>query len=194
MREMDLENKSLSELVDIAKRAQDIISRLDLDAVSRHDPAEVAKLQRIADAVSALDNGEQVNFVPGVDEDENALPVIDPAKARATALLAFLERQGLSARLGRVYVAGIPEPVKPLAFVPHLDGLPDFDMCVAPDWSPVDGAHGVLISERGVFAALVPAPVDENRWRIMRSSPYDSDAEMVAVLKRYIEKPALGDI
>jgi hypothetical protein len=190
---MDLDNKSLAELLEIAKRAQDIIARLDLEAVSKHDPAEVSKLKRIADAVTALDNGEQVDFVPGVDEDETVMPVIDPAKARASALLALLERQGYSERLGRVFVAGIAEPLKPLAYVPHLDGLPEFDMCVAPEWSPVDGAHAVLVSERGVFAALVPTPVDENRWRIMRSAPYESESEMLTVLRRYLEKPELGE-
>jgi len=44
-----------------------------------------------------------------------------------------------------------------------------------------------------VFSVMVPNPVLENRWRIMRSMPYDNDDELVEIVQRYVARPAAGE-
>jgi hypothetical protein len=186
---MERQDRTLDELLEIAKRAQSIIAHLDLDAVAQHDPMEVEKLGRVADAMVALDQGEQVTYVPGVDEDQAGPPVLDPHQVRKAELLALLDAAGLSERTGRVFVSEAEPPTKPLESIPHHDGLPRFDVCVAPEYAPADGAHGIFVSDRGVFSVMVGAPVLENRWRVLRSMPYDSESEMIAIVKRYVVRP-----
>ena len=187
------QDRSLDELLEMAKRAQTIIGHLDLEAVARHEPSEVDKLRKIASAVEALDRGEQVDFVPGVDEEEDGPPTIDPRKMRTATLMTLLDASGLGARLGRIYVSDGDPQEKPLDAIPHTDGIPENDLCVAPDYSPTDGVHGIFISDRGVFSVMVPNPVLENRWRIMRSMPYDNDDELVEIVQRYVARPAAGE-
>ncbi len=187
---MEQQDRSLDELLQIAKRAQSIIAHLDLDAVARHDPHEVEKLGRVADAMIALEKGEEVAYVPGVDDDEQAgPPMLDPHQVRRSELLALLDAAGLSDRTGRVYVSEAEPPLKPLDAIPHCDGVPRFDVCIAPDYAPSDGAHGIFVTERGVFSVMVVSPFMENRWRVLRSMPYDSEAEMIDTIKRYVARP-----
>ncbi|HET6474021.1 MAG TPA: hypothetical protein VFG38_19440 [Pseudomonadales bacterium] len=189
----DMQDRSLSELIEIAKRAQTILGHLDLDAIANHDPAAVAKLASVADAIQALDNGEDVAFVPGVDENVAQAPVLDPRQVRRSELMELLDKAGYADRLGRIYVEPGEPPVKPLEFAPHQDGLPLFDICLAPDYSPGDGAHGIFISNRGVFSVMVPKPIKENRWRVLRSVPYENENELIDTVRRYIARPAAGE-
>jgi len=189
---MEPRDQSLDQLLEIAKRAQDIIANLDLDAIARHDPIEVEKLGRVNDAIAALEAGESVGYVPGVDEAEDGPPVLDPHQVRKAEVLEMLERAGLGARAGRVFVTDADPPSRSLESIPHQDGLPTFIVCVQPDWAPAEGAHGIFISERGVFSIMVGAPVLENRWRVLRSMPYDSEAEMIELVERYATRPNDG--
>lgn len=188
---MESQDRSLDELLEVAKRAQSIIAHLDLDAVARHDPGEVEKLGRVTDAMSALDQGEQVDYVPGVDDDDAAgPPLLDPHQVRRSELLELLDQAGLSERTGRVFVCDADTATKPLEAIPHQDGIPRFDVCIAPEYAPTHGAHGIFVSERGVFSVMVVAPVMENRWRILRSMPYDTQSEMIDIIKRYVVRPS----
>ena len=72
--------------------------------------------------------------------------------------------------------------------IPHRQGLPEFLLCIAPDFAPIEGAQGVFVSERGVFAATIPDPAIRHRWRIARSRPYDDEADMIATLRSFISK------
>ena len=58
------QERSLNELIEIAKRAQSILGHLDLEAIASHDPDAVAKLASVANAIQALDEGEDVGFIP----------------------------------------------------------------------------------------------------------------------------------
>jgi hypothetical protein len=189
----DMQDRSLSELIEIAKRAQAIVGHLDLDAIASHDPDAVAKLASVANAMQALDNGEDVAFIPGLDENVEGPPVLDPRQVRRSELMELLDNAGYADRLGRVYVEPGDPPEKPLEFVAHQDGLPLFDICLAPDYSPGDGAHGIFISNRGVFSVMVPKPIMENRWRVLRSVPYENEAELIDTVRRYITRPAAGE-
>jgi hypothetical protein len=189
----DMQDRSLSELIEIAKRAQAILGHLDLDAIANHDPDAVAKLASVANAIQALDDGEHVAFVPGIDENVEGPPVLDPRQVRRAELMELLDKAGYADRLGRVYVEPGDPPKKPLEFVAHQDGLPLFDICLAPDYSPGDGAHGIFISNRGVFSVMVPKPIMENRWRVLRSVPYENEGELIDTVRRYIARPTTGE-
>jgi hypothetical protein len=78
--------------------------------------------------------------------------------------------------------------MRPLDFIPHRQGLPEFLLCVAPDFAPMDGAQGIFVSERGIFAGMIPDPVTRHRWRIARSRPYDDERDMIATVQRFIVK------
>ena len=187
------QERSLNELIEIAKRAQSILGHLDLEAIASHDPDAVAKLASVAQAIQALDNGEDVGFIPGIDENVEGPPVLDPRQVRRSELMELLDKAGYANRLGRIYVEPSETPEKPLEFVAHQDGLPLFDICLAPDYSPADGAHGIFISNRGVFSVMVPKPIVENRWRVLRSVPYENEEELIDTVRRYIARPAAGE-
>ena len=81
------------------------------------------------------------------------------------------------------------DSIRPLGFIPHNQGLPEFDVCVAPEHSPPDGAQGIFISEQGIFAAFIPEPATRYKWRILRSRPYDDHAELLTTVRRFAAPP-----
>jgi len=81
---------------------------------------------------------------------------------------------------------GQENPLTVIDLIPHRDGLPAFEVCLAPDHSPAEGAHGIFISERGVFSALIPEPVTRHKWRILRSRPFDDFSEMLDTVERFM--------
>lgn len=183
-------DSSVQDWIELARRAQDLVSRVDLDKVVRHDAVEVAKLDRVTVALDEISNGDLVQFVPDVDVEE--APELDPEQMRLAELTEVLIRAGLGDRLGRVFVmaddAAEPGAARPLDFIPHRQGLPDFLLCLAPDFAPMEGAQGIFVSDRGVFAAMIPDPVTRHRWRIARSRPYEDEREMVASVIRFITR------
>jgi len=100
--------------------------------------------------------------------------------------MTALSDAGLADRLGRVFMHGDTNEMIVIDLIPHRDGLPEFEVCLAPDHSPAEGAHGIFISERGVFAALIPEPVTRHKWRILRSRPFDDFAEMLDTVTRFM--------
>ena len=179
---------SVQDWIDRAKRAHDLVERVDLDRVAAHDPDEVSKLDKITDALGDLSQGNNVEYVPGVDEDD--APTLDENHIRRSELMELLDNAGMGERLGRVYMSNSDDPIRLLDLIPHNEGLPDYDACIAPDHTPADGAHGIFISERGVFAALIPEPVTRHKWRILRSRPFDDHREMLDTVARFIAKPS----
>ncbi|MCZ6642239.1 MAG: hypothetical protein O7F71_11745, partial [Gammaproteobacteria bacterium] len=78
---------------------------------------------------------------------------------------------------------------RPLDLIPHTQGLPAFDVCVAPEHSPPDGAQGLFISAEGIFAAFIPEPATRYKWKILRSRPYDDHAELLTTIRRFSALP-----
>ncbi len=186
--EKSTESESLADLMKQAQKAHEIIEAVDFEKVASHDPEEVGKLQGVNEALGKLSEGEQVNRVDGLDEVEN----LDPAFAIKNELLLLLDDAGLGERLGRVYTLGLgsAQPgTKPAEIVPHREGLPAFDVVIAPNYAPADGAHGIFVSYSGVFSAHVPEPITRHHWKIMRSQPYDDNEELVSLVKRYLNPP-----
>ncbi len=178
----------VKEWMSIAKRATEVVGKIDLDKVASHDEDEVGKVGKVIDALDSLERGEHVEYVPGVDEDDEPVHQIDPEEQRRADMLRVLE-PSFADRLGRVYFTESEPHAKSLQFVPHRDGLPEFLFCFAPDHSPIEGAHGVFLSDHGVFAAVIAEPIAEHRWRIMKSMPFETVDELVAIIKGLIEQP-----
>ncbi|MEZ5549491.1 MAG: hypothetical protein R3E82_01240 [Pseudomonadales bacterium] len=176
---------SIRDWIDRARRAHDLVERVDLRGVAAHDPQAVEKLKKVGSALDELSAGRDVQYIDGVDEDE--APTLDEEQMRRSELMIVLSQAGLSDRLGRVYVEGTTNGTVALDIVPHREGLPEFDVCVAPDHSPADGAHGIFVSQLGVFSALIPAPPTRHRWRILRSRPFDDQREMLDIIRHFMD-------
>ena len=182
------EGDSVQDWIDRARRAHDLVERVDLERVSAHDAEEIKKLDKVTAALGDLSEGQNVEYVPGVDEDE--APTLDEGQLRRSELMELLDGHGYADRVGRVYMANADDPIRPLDLIPHQEGLPEFDVCIAPEHTPAEGAHGIFISERGVFAALIPEPVTRHKWRILRSRPFDDQREMLETVRRFVAKPS----
>ena len=125
------------------------------------------------------------------EPQERSLNELIEIAKRAQSILGHLDLEAIASR---IYVEPSDTPEKPLEFVAHQDGLPLFDICLAPDYSPADGAHGIFVSNRGVFSVMVPKPIVENRWRVLRSVPYESEAELIDTVRRYIARPTAREV
>ena len=183
---MDEQNsdQSVEEWIARARRARELVNRVDFQDVAGHDPQAIEKLVKVTDALNELSEGRNVEYVPGVDEDE--APEVDEQQLRRSQLMTALAEAGLAERLGRVYMSGSDTPMTVIDLIPHRDGLPAFEVCLAPDHSPAEGAHGIFVSERGVFSALIPEPVTKHKWRILRSRPFDDFEEMLSTVERFM--------
>ncbi len=180
--------ESLADLLRQAKRAQEIIGAVDFAKIATHDSDEVGKLSGITDALERLSEGEDVDRVDGVDEVHNT----DPRQAWVSDLMELLDNAGHSERIGRVFAIGSGEErgrMKPLDMVPHREGIPLHDLCLAPNYAPSEGAHALFISATGVFSAHASQPFNRHKWKILRSQRYDSEAELLAIIGRYLNPP-----
>ena len=180
--------ESLADLLRQAKRAQEIIGAVDFSKIATHDTDEVSKLRGITEALERLAEGEDVDRVDGVDEVHNT----DPRQAWITELMGLLDNAGLSERVGRVFAIASGEErgrMKPLDMVPHREGVPLYDLCLAPNYAPSEGAHALFISATGVFSAHAAQPFNRHKWKILRSQRYDSDTELLAIIGHYLNPP-----
>lgn len=177
------DSESLDELISRAKRAHDLVEAVDLEKVAAHDASEVDKLSHVANALDEIAQGREVEHVEGVDE---VMPVLDANQQRIAALLEHLSNAGYADRLGLLlYAAGADTSRRPQNIVPHVEGLPAFDTCVAPEACVGSGYFGLFVSESGVFAAGVNEPVTKHHWRIYRSRPYDNLAELSQIISQF---------
>ena len=74
---------------------------------------------------------------------------------------------------------------RPLDLIPHKEGLPSFDVCLAPAEATGDGNYGIFVSAKGIFAASISDPPGKHHWRIERSTSYDNPAELRAGLESF---------
>ena len=180
--------ESLADLLRQAKRAQEIIGAVDFSKIAAHDSDEVGKLSGITEALERLSEGEVVDRVDGVDEVHNT----DPRQAWVSDLMNLLDEAGHSDRIGRVFAITSGDDrgrMKPLDMVPHREGIPLHDLCLAPNYAPSEGAHALFISATGVFSAHAAQPFNRHKWKILRSQRYDSEIELLAIIGRYLNPP-----
>ncbi len=176
---------SLGDWIDRAKRAHELVDAVDLKKVAAHDSAELSKLGTVTDALNDLSEGRLVAHVEGVDE---VMPEIDAEQQRKSDLFAAIAGAGWVDRMGRVlYVSADQDSVKPLELIPHREGLPDFDICIAPSQRVSYGNYGIFVSGHGIFAASIGEPASKYHWRIDRSQPYDSMDELMRSISSFAE-------
>jgi len=176
---------SLGDWIDRAKRAHELVDAVDLKKVAAHDSSEISKLSMVTDALSDLSEGKLVAHVEGVDE---VMPEIDAEQQRKSDLFAAIASAGWVDRMGRVlYVSAESDAIKPLELIPHREGLPDFDICIAPTQRVSYGNYGIFVSGHGIFAASIGEPASKYHWRIDRSQPYDSMDELMRSISSFAE-------
>jgi hypothetical protein len=181
--EQEADPGSLADWIKRAKRAHELVDAVNLDKITEHDQTEVAKLSTVSNALDDLADGKDVEHVEGVDE---VLPELDPEQQRKTVLFATLADAGLAVRMGRLlFVDQGAVQLKPLELIPHNEGLPEFDVCVAPENAAQSGNFGLFVSPQGVFAASISEPPTTHHWRVVRSSPYDNHEELVQTLRQF---------
>lgn len=131
------------------------MDRVDLDEVAGHNTQAVEKLAKVADALSELSAGRNVEYIAGVDEAE--APVMDTDQLRRSQLMTALSEAGLAERLGRVYMQGQDNALTAIDLIPHRDGLPAFEVCLAP-------------VTNGGFCAADPAMISVRCWLSLSAS------------------------
>ena len=156
---------------------------MDLQKVAAHDEAELNKLSTVSAALGDLAEGKSVERVEGVDD---VMPEIDEDQMRRTELFSAIASAGWIDRMGRVLsVDGSQSVVKPLELIPHQEGLPKFDICIAPEQRVSYGNYGIFVSSHGIFAASIAEPVSKHHWRIDRSRPYDNEEELLQSISQF---------
>lgn len=177
---------SLGEWIDRAKRAHELVDAVDFDKVTEHDVTEVSKVETVTNALSDLAAGRDVEHVEGVDEVDAS---VSKEQERIAKLFTDIADAGWTERMGRVLCVDGGERIpKPLELISHRQGLPEFDVCIAPENRLNSGNYGIFISASGIFAASIHEPVNKYHWRIDRSSPYETQTELIRTIKKFSEK------
>jgi hypothetical protein len=174
---------TLDAWIDRAKRAHELVDAVDLQKVAEHDAVELNKLSTVTAALNDLSKGKEIDHVEGVDD---VMPEINAEQMRKTKLFSEIAGAGWVDRMGRILsVDARHAVVKPLELIPHQEGLPDFDICIAPEQRVSYGNYGIFVSEHGVFAASIAEPVNKHHWRIDRSRPYENEEELTRSITQF---------
>ncbi|MBV1906631.1 MAG: DUF1552 domain-containing protein [Pseudomonadales bacterium] len=190
---------SLDTLLEDAKRAQSLMESLDLNLIVEHDESEIRQLNQVISELEQIESAQaqpasESPSTPGQSSDtpKQQTPPEDaqPRTMEETDILTVVQNAGFGSRVGRVYFSGLDYPIKPLDYIPHRNGLPNFDVCLAPESAPAEAVQAIFVSERGVFCASITEPVADNSWRIIRSMPYRSNDEMLDLIQRFIDRSA----
>ncbi|MEQ8692052.1 MAG: hypothetical protein RIC89_14610 [Pseudomonadales bacterium] len=179
----ELADDSLQEWIKRARRAHELVDAVDLDKVAQHDPGEVQKMAAIREALGQLEDGGEVSHVEGVDEVVHEDATMQSQKA---ALVALIDKFGWSDRINRtLYRSAETTEFKPLDLIPHFEGLPEFDICLAPEACVTVGYFGLFISASGLFAATIQDPPSKYHWQIVQSRPIDNQTELISSIRQF---------
>ncbi len=175
----------------LGKTVLELARAIDLHAVIGHDNAAVQQLENaLTEMVSLIGAGSMKDIAfrrvakPSISKKEvaPAVDVMEPAPTGGS-LAKALGGAGLAQHLGHVYIPKRKPPLQPLKTVPDITGLPMFQACIAPSWSPIDGAHGIFITGSSIITAVYPLPFENNRWHVRESHSYDSREEMIQIVQ-----------
>ena len=136
-------------------------------------------------ALEDLANGRRADHVEGVDD---VVAELDAETLAKSELLTALSDAGWGDHVARILSVNEGECTsRPVDIVPHHEGLPDFDVCLAPKSASLNGNYGVFISKMGVFAASIGDPPVKHHWRILSSAPYDGMDDLVRIVEQFNE-------
>lgn len=114
---------------------------------------------------------------------------------RRDELLALIDSAGYGERVDKVYYAQSDTPTKAFASVVHRSGLPAFEVVLAPDYTPKNGVHAVLVTANSVYTAALCYPEKDHQWQVLINKPFDEDYEMLELLTEMIVLPeGLDDV
>lgn len=179
----------MKELIQRAEELTRLCRSVDYQSVLAHDSAAVAALQDVLQVLKKT-------LPPGGDNLADYASAQAPmrrkhsetpeAQAEKKALLErrrhFVEafsQAGLGNRLGKVYSSLDDRRLVALREAPHQMGLPKFDMVVGPDYSPVNGLHGIFISGQEVISCVLPSPGEEHQWQIRERHRFANNLQVV---------------
>lgn len=111
---------------------------------------------------------------------------------RRRMYMELINDQGYGGRIGKVYMSRTDFPMKEFKAMKHRSGLPKFDMVLAPDFSPIDGVHGVFISQKAVMSIVLAYPQAQNQWKVFESKPFRTPDEMLGLVMRMLTAPEKG--
>ncbi len=120
-------------------------------------------------------------------------PVVTPSTA-PTTFQEQISKGIYTRRIGRVFSTGSGMGMVPIGKMPHREGLPAFDNCLAPDDTPVDGAYGVFVSTTYVFAAVLRRPFESHRWKVIETINCRQQREIVDAVAHLLRRPTMNII
>lgn len=150
------------------------IRGIDFEAVAAHQPKAVQQLEAV---LAMLNVGHSDGCAAENPQESRQDQLI-----RHSKILSSLKEEGFDGRLGKVYSSTAEKRMMAFRQVPHRNELPAFDMVVAADYAPKTGLHGVFIDADRVYSALLVAPVDQNKWQVLKSRSYQSMDEMIEIV------------
>jgi hypothetical protein len=176
--------ENLPELLSQAETLVALCKQLDYQQIIAHDAKAVAALQ---DAIRLIRGSLPIKDEALSDYAERqSVHVAEPVVIDKAALLErrrqFVEalgRAGLADRLGKIYASGAETRLIGFRDAPHKRGLPQFDMVVGPDFSPIAGYHGIFIGTQEVFSFVLPHPADDHIWQVRERHRFNALERMV---------------
>ncbi|MEM7098000.1 MAG: hypothetical protein AAF541_07050 [Pseudomonadota bacterium] len=173
----------LNAWIERAKRAHELVEAVDLDKVVAHEAIELEKLQAVNNALEDLAQGGEVGLVEGVDEVVHDLSPADQERAQ---LMELLTEAGWGSRLARtLWIKGEETEMRAMELIPHREGLPNFETCVAPEQAVGNGYFALFISHHGIFGASIAEPPSKHHWHIARSRPYETPEELLSCIEQF---------
>lgn len=177
--------ENIKELIQRAEEFTRLCKTVDYQSVLAHDVAAVAALQDVLQVLKKA--------LPRNDEDlGNYASAQAGARQRSASSespekKALLERRrhfveafnqaGLGNRLGKIYSSLDDRRLLAFREAPHQEGLPAFDMVVAPDYSPVAGLHGIFIGAQEVISCVLSS--ESSQWQVRERHRFANNLQVV---------------
>lgn len=163
--------------MDRQERLQHLIYRADtlLDVVRRLDHG----------VVRACEPDAAIRLQAALEELEQAWAMMSPAGE--SELDRELRRQkrdvlseaGFGDRLDRVYDSRDRNQLLSWRDVPHRKGIPQYDWVVAPDYSPVEGLHILVVVKDAVLSFVLPAESEQQPWKLRAQRRFENTEQML---------------
>lgn len=184
-----MDNKeNMKELIQRAEEFTRLCKSVDYQSVLAHDAAAVAALQDVLLVLKKTlpRGGEDLGDYASAQVGARPRASTPDSSAEKKALLErrrhFVEafsQAGLGNRLGKIYSSVDDRRLLAFREVPHQEGLPQFDMVVAPDYSPVGGLHGIFIGSQEVMSCVLPSPPESHQWQVRERHRFANNLQVV---------------
>lgn len=178
----------MKELIQRADELTRLCKSVDYQSVLAHDKAAVAALQNVLQVLKKTlprggdDLGDYANVQDGPRQRVESPETDAERKALLERRRHFVEafsQAGLGNRLGKIYSPLDDRRLLAFREVPHQAGLPKFDMVVAPDYSPINGLHGIFIGAQEVMSCVLASPPEAHQWQVRERHRFANNLQVV---------------